>query len=124
MTGQKIEIRNSDETAHNVHGLSKLNPEFNIAQPGKGSEFRTFGSRETVRIKCDIHGWMSTIVYVSDHPFFAVSAADGSFTVAGVPAGEYELEATHEKLGKRTVKVKVEAGKEAAAEFVFEEEGE
>jgi len=122
--GQKVEIRNSDDTAHNVHSLGKLNPEFNIAMPGKGSVFKTFESREAIKFKCDIHGWMSAIIYVSDHPFFSVTGADGSFSIAGVPAGEYELEATHEKMGTRTVKVRVEAGKEASAGFTFEEEGD
>ena len=53
-----------------------------------------------MQIKCDIHGWMSTYVGVVEHPFFAVTKADGTFEIPNLPVGEYTLSAKHEALGQ------------------------
>jgi len=62
-----------------------------------------------VIIKCDIHGWMQAFIRVDDHPFHAVSAADGSFRIEGIPPGTYTLEIWHEQFGSQETTVKVEA---------------
>ncbi len=56
---------------------------------------------------------------VLDHPFFAVSAADGTYTIDDLPAGDYVLEAWHEHLGSKTMSVTVEADAASAASFDF-----
>ena len=56
---------------------------------------------------------MRGFVVVTAHPFFAVSSADGTFTIDKVPAGEYTVEAWHPHYGLKTAKVKVEDGKPA-----------
>jgi hypothetical protein len=56
---------------------------------------------------------------VSDHPFFAVTGDDGRFTIAGLPAGRYELEAWHPTLGTRTATVTLGKGKKSAATATF-----
>jgi hypothetical protein len=66
-----------------------------------------------------VHGWMHASVGVMSHPFFATSGEDGSFTIKGLPAGTYELEAWHEKLGTQTMKVTVTENGTATAEFTF-----
>ena len=56
-------------------------------------------------------------IVVKEHPFFAVSGEDGSFTIPGeLPDGEYTLEAWHEKYGTQEVTVNVEGGKAELAE--------
>ena len=72
-----------------------------------------------VRVKCDVHPWMAAWVGVLDHPFFTVSAADGSFTIENVPAGTYTVEAWHEKFGTRTASVTVSEGASAGSDFSF-----
>jgi hypothetical protein len=62
---------------------------------------------------------MKAWVGIFDHPFFAVSGDDGSFTISGLPAGTYEIEAWHEKLGKQTQKVTVKAGETKTVTFTF-----
>lgn len=111
-TGQKLVIRNSDSTLHNVHALPENNPEFNQGQPFQNMELeKTFATPEVmVRFKCDVHPWMSAYMGVVDHPFFAVSGTDGSFSIDGLPAGEYEVETWHETLGTRTQTVTVGDG--------------
>ena len=119
--GQALEIVNSDPTLHNVHALAKTNPEFNMGQPVQGMRSRrTFKQVEVmVPIRCDVHGWMSAYAGVVSHPFFAVSGADGSFTIKGLPPGSYTIEAWHERLGTQTQKVTVDEKTGAATAFKF-----
>ncbi len=120
--GQGIKILNSDPTLHNVHALPKSNAGFNMGMATKGQTIeKSFTKPETmVRIKCDVHGWMTAYVGVLDHPYFGVSDANGGFSIANLPAGEYTLEAWHEKLGTKTAKVTVtDAGASAPVEFTF-----
>lgn len=121
MTGQKLVIRNSDPTLHNVHALPKNNEEFNQGQPFQGMELeKEFTSEEVmVRFKCDVHPWMGAYMAVLDHPFFSVSGADGSFEIDGLPAGDYVLEAWHETLGTQTQSVSVAADGAVAVTFDF-----
>ena len=62
---------------------------------------------------------MGAWVAVMPHPFFAVTGTDGKFSIANVPAGTYELEAWHEKLGTKTASVTVADGDPAATDFTF-----
>jgi hypothetical protein len=81
---------------------------------------RTFSAAEVmVPLQCSVHGWMNAYVGIVAHPFFATSGADGSFSIAGLPAGTYELEAWHEKFGKKTMSVTVAANGAATADFSF-----
>ena len=102
--GQSLEILNSDATLHNVHAIPAANQEFNMGQPLQGIKAtRQFSTREVmVPFKCDVHSWMRAYIGVLDHPYFAVTAADGSFNLKGLPQGTYTIEAWHETLGTQT----------------------
>jgi plastocyanin len=120
--GQKIAIKNSDGTLHNVHTYSGTKTLFNQAQPPKSAALeKTASGADVVKFKCDVHPWMTGYVVISKHPFFATTGADGKFTIKDVPAGSYTLEAWHEKLGTQTAEVKVEEGKPADVTFTFSE---
>jgi hypothetical protein len=101
--------------------MGKANKEFNIGQPVKGLKTqRTFDAVEVmVPFKCDVHKWMNSYAGVLDHPFFAVSGADGSFTIDGVPPGSYTVEVWHEKLGTKEMNVTVAEGATADANFTL-----
>ncbi|MEW6512264.1 MAG: carboxypeptidase regulatory-like domain-containing protein [Bacteroidota bacterium] len=119
-TGQELEVVNSDPTLHNVHSLSKENPQFNIAQPKKGMKLtKKFEKPEVFKVKCEVHTWMGAYIGVFNHPFFAVTGPDGSFTLKKLPAGEYTIETWHEKYGTQTMKVKVGATGETKADFKY-----
>ena len=121
MVGQPIEIRNSDAVLHNIKAVPTANRGFNISQPTAGMKTtRTFKTAEVmVPLECNVHGWMNAWVGVVAHPFFATSGADGAFTIQGLPAGTYELEAWHEKFGTQTVSVTVPATGSVTADFTF-----
>ncbi len=118
--GQEFEVRNSDPTLHNVHSLSKENRPFNIAQPKQGMTFtRKFEKPERFRVKCEVHPWMSAYVGVFTHPFYAVTGDDGTFKIKDLPAGEYTVEAWHEKYGAQTMKVTVGEADTTTVEFTY-----
>jgi plastocyanin len=97
--GQPLKVRNSDPFMHNVHLMPLQNKEKNKAQVVQGSsDDYTFDKAEVlIKVKCDVHPWMLAYVGVVDHPYFAVSAKDGSYTIKNVPAGKYTIEAFHRK---------------------------
>ncbi len=119
--GQTLRFLNSDGILHNVHGLAKVNREFNIGMPPSLTEKDTvFNQPEPLfPVKCDVHPWMRTYVAVMTHPFFAVTGETGEFSIDGLPAGTYEIEAWHEKLGTRSASVTVADGETGAADFTF-----
>lgn len=119
--GQTVQIVNSDPTLHNIHSHPKVNAEFNQGQPFKDMTLeKTFDQVEVpIPFRCDVHPWMASYIAVFDHPYFAVSKADGSFAIEGLPAGTYTLEAWHETLGTQTQDVTVADGQAATATFSF-----
>lgn len=121
-TCQTLKITNSDPTNHNIHPVPKINREWNESQlAGQGPIIRKFSKQETlIPIKCNQHSWMTAYAGVMAHPFFDVSDADGSFAIKGLPPGEYEIEAWHERYGAKTAKVKVTEKAEVKADFTFE----
>jgi hypothetical protein len=119
--GQPLKIKNSDDTLHNIHPRPTVNAEFNIGQPRKGMETtKTFDKKEVMfPVGCDVHPWMRAYISVLDHPYYAVTKEDGTFEIKGLPPGDYEVEAYHEKLKTQTLKVTVKAGEPAKADFAF-----
>ena len=119
--GQPLQIINSDSTLHNVHGLAKANKEFNQGQPIQGMKMsHTFSAKEVmIPFKCDVHGWMNAWIGVLDHPYYAVTGADGTFSLEGLPPGTYMIEAWHEKLGTQTQMVTIGAKEDKDVAFTF-----
>jgi plastocyanin len=124
--GQKVQIKNDDNTLHNVHSYAAGKTLFNKAQPAKFPPIEpSLASADLAKgddvltMKCDVHPWMRGYVVFSKSPFYAVTQADGRFTLKGVPPGTYTLQAWHEKLGTQTSEVKVVAGKTADVKFSF-----
>lgn len=118
---QPLEIVNADPTLHNVNCKPVKNKPFNIAQPTKGMKStKTFTEPEVmIKCACNVHPWMATYIGVIASPFFSVSGDDGSFTLAGLPAGQYTIEAWQEKYGTQTQTVKVGEGETKSVEFEF-----
>ena len=120
--GQPVKILNSDATMHNIHGLPKVNKEFNFGMPKSLKEKSiVFDKSEDVFvIKCDVHPWMKSWVLVSDHPYFSVTDESGNFSIEGIPSGTYEVVCWQEKFGKRTLTEKVTIGDgDTTKDFVF-----
>jgi len=120
--GQPVEMVNSDATMHNVHAMPMVNQEFNRGMPQQHSRMtQVFTAPEQmVRFKCDLHAWMNAYGGVMPHPYFAVTGADGSFSLTGVPPGTYELAVWHEKLGSSTQAIEIGTSQAVSLNFTLE----
>ena len=119
--GSTVKIKNSDGILHNVHSFSEKNPPFNRAQPKYLKEVsEKFTKPEVISLRCDVHGWMSGWIVVTESPYYDVTAADGSFKLENVPVGKYSLAVWHETLGKTTQSVEVKSGEVTNVTFEFQ----
>jgi len=123
VVGTELIITNSDDTLHNVRSFARRGRPFNLGQPAGSPPRKKTPKRveDAVKIKCDVHPWMVAYMFITDHPFFAVSDDDGSFEISGLPAGEYEISAWHETFGKLDGKVTVPEDGAGELELTFSE---
>ncbi|TSC89177.1 MAG: hypothetical protein G01um10143_558 [Parcubacteria group bacterium Gr01-1014_3] len=121
--GDKIKIKNSDDTLHNVHILADLNTGINSGLPRQGSEI-TYEptTAEFIKIMCDVHPWMGGWIVVRKHPYYALSGSDGVAELKDIPAGKYKLHLRHFSLGHMEQEVEIKDGEttDLAVEFVKE----
>ncbi|MGR3218367.1 MAG: hypothetical protein ACUZ8H_00935 [Candidatus Anammoxibacter sp.] len=120
--GATIDILNSDTVTHNVHTYPEENSAMNKAQPPslkKISIETEFGEEDPMKVSCDYHGWMSAWVGIFEHPYYAVTGDDGSFTLTNIPPGAYEVKAWQEDLGELIKTISVKAGETTTENFEF-----
>lgn len=113
--GQPVEIKNSDNVGHNTNITGQNG--FNQTIPsGSSSPFTANREEATpVPVSCSIHPWMRAYVLPRKNAYFAVTAPDGSFEIANLPAGEeVEIQVWHEHAagGKGALFVDNDAAKE------------
>jgi hypothetical protein len=99
--GQPFVIKNSDPVGHNTKASLVANGQFNVTIAA-GQENKTPLNRAEsipLPVNCNIHPWMQGHVLVQDHPYMAVTADDGTFEIANVPAGKHEFQLWHEAPG-------------------------
>ena len=111
--GSTIDVKNSDGILHNIHTTSTVNPSQNQAQPKFKPQIQLkIEKPETIAIKCDVHGWMSGYWVATETPYVAVTDASGSFKIADLPPGDYDVELWQEKLGKVMQKASIKPKEE------------
>jgi carboxypeptidase family protein len=110
-TNQPFKVTNSDNTTHNIHPSPKVNQEWNQMQAqGAPPIEKKFPRPETlIPVKCNQHPWMKANIGVLAHPYFAVSAKDGTYTIKNVPPGTYTLVFWHETKGEQTQQITIAA---------------
>lgn len=99
--GQTIRLLNDDGVLHNTRCVGNRNGNVNNAisandRAGIKLVYKR-PEREPFSVKCDLHAWMSAYHLVLDHPFAAVSDAEGNFKIEGLPAGKYQFKVWHER---------------------------
>jgi hypothetical protein len=101
--GQTLVLTSSDPFLHNVHGAAA----FNVPMPTAGARLEKSFAHTGVMtpILCDVHNWMRAFAGVVPHPFWAVTADDGSFRISQLPPGKYTVEVWQERLGWRRTEV-------------------
>ena len=122
MKGDKLIIKNSDPKLHIVHSYLDKRAVFNLSLPFRGHTIditRKIDKAGILQVNCDTHTWMRGYIHVFDHPFFAVSDEQGSFTVPDVPPGKYILRAWHEGGGIQSREVTVAHEGDSKVSFEF-----
>jgi len=100
--GQIMVLRNTSRHPHNPNWSSKANPMGSLVfPPGQDlrHEARLVADRLPMEIRCNVHYWMNAWVRVFDHPYFAITDADGKFEIKLAPTGKYHLYIWHEAIG-------------------------
>jgi hypothetical protein len=106
-TGQTWQVSSSDPIPHNVAVYARRNDPFSQVIPQNKSLNKVFDNAESVpvRIDCSIHAWMRAYIVITDHPYAAVTDANGYFEIAHVPRGIWTFRFWHERPGYlKTVK--------------------
>jgi len=119
--GQTLRIVNSDTLVHETHSLTSKGNAFSITQPHSDMVFNYTlkAAEEMLRLRCKVHNWMVAYVAVSPHPYFAVTADGGAFTIANVPPGRHQIRAWQERYGWVTKTVDVKAGQTVTIDFAY-----
>ena len=106
--GSKVEFPNQDPWNHNV--FSKVNGGFDTGVYGRGkSKDQKFEQAGVYSLYCNVHPRMTGFVIALKTPYFTQAGADGRFTLENVPAGQYRLNAWHDRTSLTTKEITVPA---------------
>jgi len=120
VVNQELKVANEDQTSHNIHPLAKANHEWNKSQPPGTPPFsEKFSQPEFIPVKCNVHPWMHSTFAVLKNSHYAVSGADGSFSLPNLPPGKYTVSAWHESYGEQTQEVTISGSETKTVNFVF-----
>ncbi len=120
VVGQSLEIRNSDPLLHDAHAWMGSRTIFNLGLPRWRVVSHVFDEPGLLSVDCNIlHTWMKAWIFVSEHPYIAVTDRTGRFSITDVPIGTYELRIWHETLGEKMRDVDVEEDQRVELELVL-----
>jgi len=118
-----LTVKDSDDGLHNVRATTPEGQQLFNKTTFQGQsvdvEASSFGGPGVYQLECNVHPWMQAWVYVSGSGRAAVTGETGEVTLSDLPAGEYTVEAWHEKYGAQTQTVTVEGDGEASLGFTF-----
>jgi plastocyanin len=101
--GTRVDFPNFDPIFHSAFSnYEGRNFDVGLYAPGS-SRTVFFGHRGIVRVFCNIHPTMSSVIVVVDTPYFSTTKKDGTFRIENVPAGEYRLRLFHERATEETL---------------------
>lgn len=111
MKNSVLKIHSSAPIKHNLHSYSFDNDVVNILiLPDQDDHYLEFGKPGIVKVKCDLHGWMTAWVIVTNNPFYNISDQEGTFQIKDLPPGKYTINAWHEVLGSKSQAVIIGEG--------------
>ena len=121
--GLDFELKNSDKVAHNIDAKPAANSSFNDGMKPGSSVVRSFRNSEALPFQstCAIHPWMRFWTLVVDHPFVAVTDANGKFEIPNLPPGTHKFRVFQERASQleRSIDVVVESGKPTVVEWKY-----
>jgi hypothetical protein len=118
--GSELRLKNSDPILHAVHARLGRETLFNVGLPRWRQVTKSLTRSGIIKIDCDVlHTWMSAAIVVTASPYHAVTDQHGRFAVERLPAGDYEIEAWHEKLGSRKRRFVVSENAQTSIDIVY-----
>lgn len=89
--GTSVDFPNDDKVFHNVFSVSK-GAKFDLGLYKSGTtKSVTFKNAGVVDVYCNIHPQMQAKIRVIESNHYAITGADGSFKITGIPAGKYTI---------------------------------
>jgi plastocyanin len=122
--GATLVARNTDPVAHTML-VKQDGLDLGVMQVQSRTEKKQkdlFATPGLVEIHCQYHDWMSANIWVLEHPYYAVTARDGSFSIALIPPGTYRLTVWHEQLGVLEKDIVIAGNTTSTANFTYERE--
>lgn len=109
VVGTTVDFLNSDAVLHNVFSPDSCADRFNLGTWPQG-QLKSFAFKHAcfAALLCKVHPEMDGFVAVLPTPYYAVTAADGSYSIKGVPDGSYTVKVWHPRLksAQKSVAVK------------------
>ena len=122
--GQTLAVGNSDPITHNVRIFQDRAMVVNAFQDANAPPVtRRFDAPGRYLIRCGMHKWMYAWAVVAERGTYAVTGADGRFTM-DVPPGRHQLRLWHETLGERTRDIEVAPRGQDELVMVVDAQGE
>jgi plastocyanin len=118
-TGTTVRFPNEDKFFHNVFSYSKPK-RFDLGRYPRGEAKNvTFDQAGGVTVLCEIHKWMRGGIVVVENKYYDTVDEAGSFRIANVPPGKYQLVVWHAERGRKTYDVTVPAAGSARVDAAF-----
>ena len=120
VVGQSLMLANSDPILHDAHAWLGRHTVFNLGLPPWRRVEHRFDAPGIHSVDCNVlHTWMKAWVFVSEHPYVAVTDRLGRFSLAEVPPGNYRLRLWHETLGEQRTQVEIPPRARVDVSFEF-----
>jgi len=118
ITPGTLNVASEDVTLHRNRIINVATGETEAVAPfndnGEVIPFdRLLSKPAQLEVVCDLHPWQRAWILVFDHPYYALSAKSGDFSIADIPAGTYRVKAWHPVLGLAEQTVTIAAGQDA-----------
>jgi hypothetical protein len=125
--GRPISLVNKDDITHDIQAYS-MRVDFAIGMFNKPM-IPNAHAEKTIRMRkghyvfhtqCGVHDFMQSWGIAVGNPYFAVTSADGTFTIADLLPGQYDVIAWHPHLPVRSGKVVVPTNGRGEVNFAFD----
>ena len=119
-TNQEVWVQNDDTVTHSVHPMTHVNQEWNRSQPpGTPPVVMHFSQPEFIRVRCELHPWMNSVLAVFKNSHHAITDSNGGFTLPNLPPGRYTITAWQETYGTQSSEVVIGPGELKDLNFAF-----
>jgi hypothetical protein len=125
--GHPMTIVNQDPVVHDVQAYT-LKDYYTFAMYDKRMVPESIAEKEVrlreghylFRVQCGVHDFMQSWGIAVGNPYFAVTDADGRFTIPDLPPGEYDIIAWHPLMKVRAGHISVTGGGTVTQNFQFD----